>query len=284
MSLSFVELSAPRPPGSESTGAEVWILHGILGSGRNWRAFGRRLARALPSWSVVTVDLRGHGDSPSGTPPHTVRACAADLIELARVRGQEPRAVIGHSFGGKVALALLAEAMPLLQRVWALDTPSGPQGILGTPTEWAQHDVGRVLLALQRHRGPFPSLTAASSALGSSGLSSALTAWMTTNLEPDGDVVRWRFDLDVILELISDYARVDAWPWIASGQGRARLLRAEHGDRWQGADLEGFEALEARHQAVTLAGSGHWVHVDAPERLLHVLVDDLSAVADESRP
>ncbi len=283
MTLACVELSAPLAAGAEPTAPEVWILHGILGSGRNWRAFGRRLDRALPSWSVVTVDLRGHGDSPGGTPPHTVQACAADLVDLARARGRGPRAVVGHSFGGKVALALLPLKPLGLQRVWALDTPPGPQAVLGTPADWADHDVGRVLLALQQHRGPFPSLAAASAALALSGLPSALTAWMTTNLEPVGDSVRWRFDLDVILALIGDYAQVDGWPWIAGGEGRARILRAERGDRWQGPDLEGFLHLEARHEAVTLAGSGHWVHVDAPERLLQVLVEDLRAVAAAPR-
>src|SRR5688500_12574158 len=42
-----------------------WLLflHGLLGSGANWRSFARRLVEAHPSWGAVTVDLRLHGAS-----------------------------------------------------------------------------------------------------------------------------------------------------------------------------------------------------------------------------
>ncbi len=74
--------SAPRPPGPRSLHTNtqaprpertLFILHGLLGSGRNWRSWARRLldgaAAAAPAeggggpWRALLVDLRCHGSS-----------------------------------------------------------------------------------------------------------------------------------------------------------------------------------------------------------------------------
>ena len=89
--------------GASATGEHVaFVLHGILGSGRNWRTFARRLAARAPAWTFVLFDLRHHGDSGAPPPPHTLDAVADDLAALAAEVGR-PQVVIGHSFGGKVA-------------------------------------------------------------------------------------------------------------------------------------------------------------------------------------
>ena len=53
-------------PGADPT-ATAFVLHGILGSRRNWRGFVRKLAPRLPDWRFVLVDLRNHGDSHGAT-------------------------------------------------------------------------------------------------------------------------------------------------------------------------------------------------------------------------
>ena len=79
------------------------LLHGIYGACRNWGSVARRLVRARPDWSVVLVDLRSHGRSPRLS-PHTLDACADDLLRLEARLVLPADAVLGHSFGGKVAL------------------------------------------------------------------------------------------------------------------------------------------------------------------------------------
>ncbi|KAJ0027485.1 hypothetical protein Pint_36061 [Pistacia integerrima] len=92
----------------------AFILHGLLGSGRNWRSFSRNLAATLsttsPSseWRMVLVDLRNHGQSvdiEGLAPPHNMANAANDLANLVKAKGWVwPDVVIGHSLGGKVAL------------------------------------------------------------------------------------------------------------------------------------------------------------------------------------
>src|SRR5690606_11379756 len=83
----------------------IVFLHGILGQGNNWRGIARQLVKARPAWGALLVDLRAHGDSRQLPPPDSLAAAADDVARLARTLPVS--AVLGHSFGGKVAVALL---------------------------------------------------------------------------------------------------------------------------------------------------------------------------------
>src|SRR5690242_5162179 len=97
-SLSIARVTA------ENTTPDGWIvfLHGILGSGANWRTFARQIVAERPEMGALLVDLRLHGESPGFPPPHTVEAAARDVAEALPDIPGRTRAILGHSFGGKV--------------------------------------------------------------------------------------------------------------------------------------------------------------------------------------
>src|SRR5690606_28024263 len=99
-----------------------YVLHGVLGSGNNFRTLIKGLASSCPQFRFLLVDLRLHGRSLEAPPPHTLQACAADLARLAEHDKALPAAVIGHSLGGKVALAYAERQPPELRQVWVLDS------------------------------------------------------------------------------------------------------------------------------------------------------------------
>nr|CAD1818242.1 unnamed protein product [Ananas comosus var. bracteatus] len=115
----FRDKSVPDPP-------TAVLLHGILGCRKNWGSFARRLAQEFPMWQFLLVDLRCHGDSASikKNGPNTVASAALDVLKLVLT----PRVLVGHSFGGKVALSMVEQAAkPLARpvRVWVLDATPG---------------------------------------------------------------------------------------------------------------------------------------------------------------
>ena len=57
---------------------------------------------------VITVDLRGHGESDKPQQAYTVTGFAEDLVWLCRQLAVEKPVVVGHSMGGNVALELAA--------------------------------------------------------------------------------------------------------------------------------------------------------------------------------
>ena len=86
--------------GGADDGPLVVLLHGLGHTAQVWRG----VTDLLPGgW--LTVDLPGHGRSPSAGEYMFDRVAA----EVATVlRGDRPVTVVGHSFGGAVALALAA--------------------------------------------------------------------------------------------------------------------------------------------------------------------------------
>ena len=258
----------------------VLILHGILGSAKNWRGFCRRFAKVQSGWHFILPDLRHHGESSGFDGPNTVQACVDDLLSLCRAEGFEPKVIIGHSFGGKVALELAAQATWSVESVWALDTPPG---LRGAGARGPGSEVGHVISTLGKIEVPSPSRERIDEALERAGFSTAMRGWMTTNLRrSDGGFV-WCFELSAIEELIDDYFALDLWPKLRGWKSKARvnLLAAERGGRWSANDRT--QAMVG-HRAGTLAyhvlaGAGHWVHVDAPDELQGLLGADLEQVA-----
>ena len=246
----------------------AFVLHGVLGSGRNWRSFARQLAGVAPAWRFALVDLRCHGDSHGAPPPHTVAACADDLARLATSLGQPPAAVLGHSFGGKVALAYAARHGVDLDQVWVLDAVPGP--LAGDPTD---HEVARVIRAVRSIPLPIARREDVVARLLAAGFSDSLAGWMSTNLARGAGGLVWRFDLDGVVALLHDYAALDLWPVLEapSASPELHLVRAARSDRWTPDVLARLAALPANVRVHVLADAGHWVHADNPDGLLATL-------------
>lgn len=265
--------------GERSASRVVYVLHGVLGSGQNFRGVVRHLQKRRPDLLYVLVDLRNHGASTPAPPPQTLAACAADLVALSdhlRTRGMPaPRSIVGHSFGGKVAL----EASPCLRfgsgdQVFLLDSNPGAF----VPQE--DHEVLRVIRAVRSVSMPAASRAEVVQRLQGQGMSSGLANWMTTNLKREEDVYRWRFDLDAIELLLEDYFAVDAWPAIEAAVAGPDIhfVVAENSDRFNPALRQRAAQAAARRAQVFLhmiPNAGHWLHVDNPAALLDLLSDRL---------
>lgn len=253
--LAFSEVGAADAPHT------AFLLHGLLGSGRNWRGFAGRLAQRHPDWRFVLPDLRAHGDSPPLPPPHTLAACAEDLARLADEVGA-PEIVVGHSFGGKVALACMEGRLGgALRAVAVLDITPGPL-VGGLPP-----DIARVLAAVRVAPVPTASREALRSFLVGQGLDEGLVAWLLTSARRADDGWRWKYDLPAVDALLADYGRLDYWPLLARAPVPVTFVRAGRSDRWTPADVERFAGLP-NVRLEQMPHAGHWLHVDDPEGLL----------------
>ncbi len=85
------------------SGPDVVLLHGISGNMAIWPLIG--LPQALAAdFRVTAYDLRGHGYSDTPPAGYTSADMAGDLVGIQRALGLGPMYVLGHSFGGVVAL------------------------------------------------------------------------------------------------------------------------------------------------------------------------------------
>jgi len=236
----------------------VVLLHGILGSERNWRSFARAFCRVRPDLRLWTPDLRGHGSSPAGEAPHSIDACVADLAYALAAQGDEPVTVIGHSFGGKVALQLGA-VLRVPPQVWVLDSDPRPR---------VRDGGSQVLAVIERaRRVPMPVANREQALAPFADLGPSIQGWMSTNLKRGEGGLRWRFDLDVVMALLADFGARDATLLLPSLSGRVHFVWGESGVLPTGPSLPSLQA--AQHHM--LRGAGHWVHVDRGDLLLELL-------------
>jgi len=249
----------------------MFVLHGIFGSGGNFRTFIRRLADACPHWGFVLVDLRGHGQSLGAPPPHTVESAAQDLVHLDKHLGLNIRGIMGHSFGGKVALAYAAIRPDELDEVWVLDsTPSIRAD--GMKTVGAAH----VLDTLVALPAQFPSREFFVEHMAASGMARPQIEWLAMNVRRDGEAFHFRLDLPTIRALLEDYFTRDLWFVVEEHNARRRLgfiiggksITVSPADRDR---LSKLAATNSKLEVHMLEKADHWVHVDDPDGLLEIL-------------
>lgn len=261
------------------------LTHGILGSGHNLRGLARRLVERLPGWRALTLDLRNHGESRGAAPPHTVETCAGDLIETFARLGA-PAAVLGHSYGAKVALAWAARAPKPPRQVWLLDAPIGPRD-RGSDTDGAR-EIEAVLAALASLPLPIASRAALVELLRARSLPEPICQWMTTNLRQEGAGFVWRFDLPAIAAMVESFWQSDLWPAVASlaPTTAIHLVRAGRGGRFSDAERARVDQAAARGlvEELVIPHVGHWLHTEDPEALLTLVVPRLAALDHGARP
>jgi lipase len=98
-------------------------IHGLTGYGGRWR----HLAGYLPEIDIAAPDLLGHGRS-SWAAPWTIDANVSALGALLDDEADGPVLVVGHSFGGAVALHLAVARPDRVAALLLLDPAVGLEG------------------------------------------------------------------------------------------------------------------------------------------------------------
>ncbi|MCR5888379.1 alpha/beta hydrolase [Hymenobacter sp. J193] len=97
-------------------------LHYWAGSGRAFQPVADLLA---PDYAFLAPDLGGFGEAPMSAGGFSVDAYADEVAAFIQKHGLSRYVLVGHSMGGKIALALAARQPPGLAGV-ALLSPSPP--------------------------------------------------------------------------------------------------------------------------------------------------------------
>ena len=105
------------PPASGADGPLVVLVHGSMDRHRSFL----RLRSRLRHCRVVIYDRRGYERSRAVQPPAS--GVADHASDLACVLAERPAVVLGHSYGGVVALALAATRPDLVRAAVVYEPP-----------------------------------------------------------------------------------------------------------------------------------------------------------------
>ncbi|MEM7230974.1 MAG: alpha/beta fold hydrolase [Planctomycetota bacterium] len=230
-----------------SDGPPLVVLHGLLGSSRNWHVVGRELSK---SFSVSIPDLRNHGESPHD-PVHDIPSMARDVVEFLDAEGLDRIALVGHSMGGKVAMRLACDVPERLDRIAVVDIAPRDYGA-GT---------GEIAAMLAVDLDRVGSRRDADEQLSRTIDDEAMRLFLLSNLVREGDQYRWRPGLRAIEGGLSE---IRGSPLAPDEQSDVEVLFVR--GALSGFMVDSDAELISRHfrkaRIETLEGSGHNPHFD----------------------
>lgn len=251
MKLDFQQIGNGSTP--------VVILHGLLGSGQNWRTIAGRLS--VPDRTIYLPDARNHGTSPHSV-DHSYDDMAGDLVEFLDNREIKSAHVVGHSVG---ALAVMLSACQHPGRVRSLVSvdfaprayKSANRHVLDAMTEIDLEGVSTRQAVAQQLESKLKDRT--------------LVMFVMTNLKQDeSGGYRWRVNLPALLSFTHAMSQYEM-PETSQYAGPSLFLRGDRSEYVREAD----EPLIRRHfpysQIETIHSAGHWIHADQPDAVVTAL-------------
>ena len=237
------------------SGPPLVVLHGLFGSSGNWRGVARELA---DSHSVFSVDLRNHGASPWADSMDYLEM-ADDVLQLIERLGLERPTVMGHSMGGKTAMALALRHPARVGRLIVVDI--APLSYADTLTPFAEAMRSADVLAAA-------SRTEVQRRLQHTVPDPGVVPFLMQNLVTRNDHFDWRLNL---LGISTAMPRLCAFPSAVLGlrfAGPVTVIAGENSNYVAPHDGASFRPMFTDVDLEVIEDAGHWVHADQPSAFL----------------
>lgn len=238
-------------------GDPVIVLHGLFGSLENWHSFNLRLSE---HYRVYGLDQRNHGRSPHH-PEMSYPLMADDVARLMMAQKITGARVVGHSMGGKTAMQLALDHPQAVRQLVVVDI--SPKAY---PPYHAEILEGLQSLDLRT----FQNRKQMEDALALRIPDLRVRQFLLKNVvRQEGKGFDWRMGLG---EIASNYELLGAAiesPKVYDGP--ALFIRGENSDYLLPEDLLPIQKLFPKGHLQSVANAGHWVHVEAPEKLLQLV-------------
>ena len=261
--ISRIAQSDAPPP--DAPRRSLVMLHGIYGRGRNWQSIAKSVVAARPEYQCFLVDLPHHGDSGPGAHGDTVMGLAADLDDWLAASGIVVDAVLGHSFGGKVALAFAKNHHDQPLHTWVID--STPDARAPSGSAWGMLDIIR---ELPEH---FASRGEAAKAITAAGYAPGVGQWMSSNLRRAGDRFVWQLNFDAMDALMRSFFATELWSEVESPAPDHTLhfLKASESSVLSADAVARLERASPGQVFLHHRTGGHWIHSEAPDVVTELL-------------
>lgn len=244
------------------SGEPLVILHGLFGSGDNWRTLAKRFAKRF---DVHVPDLRNHGRSPH-TDEMSYRSMAEDVLAYMDRLRLDAANLVGHSMGGKVAMTCAFMYPEAVRRLVVADIAPRPYPAM-------HNDIFDALTSLDPSR--LDNREDAETLLEHQLPQARVRQFLLKNLHrrKQGGF-EWRMNLPV---LEKSYDDLRSWPSFGTGSFPEPTLLiwgtessyVTDDDRdsfFESFPLARFASLEA----------GHWLHADDPDGFYEAVWDFLT--------
>ncbi len=240
-------------------GEPVIILHGLFGSARNWRGIARKLS---DHYQIFCVDLRNHGNSEHAESMEYMEM-ADDLRQFIQDRCLEKVAIIGHSMGGKTAMAFALEYEEIVDKLVILDI---------APVQYKNEFDQLVDAMLALELSDISSMSRANDLLKPDIRDAGLRLFLLQNLTREADGFRWRINLPAIKAALPDIGAFPSFTVSTQYGGPTLFLGGETSAYIQHRDHENISSFFPEADIVSVSSADHWIHADQPQRVIEEII------------
>jgi esterase len=266
MELFFRRLGGGKP---------IVILHGLYGSSDNWYSIGRALA---DQYEVFIPDQRNHGNSPHH-PNHDYHELSEDLHEFLNRHNIRHALILGHSMGGKTALAFGLKYPEMVEKMIVVDISPFGYDETSAPEVISHEQIMRSLVMLQPET--LSGRQEADNRLQKQIRSEPVRQFLLKNLKRNSEGrFYWAMNLPVLQAHLADiYATILPSGNILPGDLPVFPLLFIKGKNSGYLRKEEFDHI--RHffphaELTEIAGAGHWVHAEQPDEFLKTIRNFIS--------
>ena len=222
----------------------------------------RKLAR---DHQAVSLDLRNHGDSPWAE-AMDYAVMARDVHHTLSEAGISYPIVLGHSMGGKTAMALaLQDSTPLSALVVADIAPVA-----------YQHDHEEFIDAMESvDLTRVARRSDAEQQLATQIPEAGIRQFLLQNLVRDEAGYRWRINLTVIRRSMSNLLD---WPLAGRSEIPCLFIHGGASHYMSSAGRDAARQHFANAEFLTIPNAGHWLHAEQPAAFLEGVSDFLNRI------
>lgn len=236
-------------------GKPVVILHGLFGSARNWRSIAKQLA---DNYQVFVVDLRNHGESGHADSMYYMEM-VEDIRQFLHDRQLDKISLIGHSLGGKTAMAFALEYQEMLDKLIILDI---------APIQY-HNDFGQLVDAmLALDLTTISSRNQANDVLKTDINDGGVRLFLLQNLFRDAEGFQWRINLPAIKAALPDISAFPTFTWSSQHSGPTLFLGGDRSDYILPKYYNEIKSFFPAARIASITDADHWLHADQPEAVL----------------
>ncbi|OOE90807.1 alpha/beta fold hydrolase [Salinivibrio sharmensis] len=242
---------------SRGEGSPLVLIHGLFGDLDNLGGLAKTLA---DHFCVYQIDLPNHGRS-----YHTESTdyqSQSDAV-VAWMDGQqlESAIIVGHSMGGKVAMAVAQRFPERVEQLVVMD-------IAPVDYQVSRHD--NVFKALhQTQRVTLKSRQQAQTIMNESIENPGVSQFLLKSLyKTDHGHYAWRFNID---NLYHGYRDIMGWTEFGQYSGPTLFVKGQNSEYILPDHREAIVAQFPHSKAHMVAGTGHWLHAEKPAVVASVI-------------
>jgi esterase len=240
------------------TGPDLVILHGLLGSGDNWRSIGKSLS---DHYRVHLLDLPNHGRSP-WVEQQSYPVFADAVTDWITSNGIESTALLGHSMGGKVAMQMALNGPPsTIDKLIVVDI---------APRAYPPHhqDIFKALASADP--AEFNNRRDVDEALKDGIETAAIRQFILKSLYRDEQgKMAWRFNLNALQDQYESIATEPGFEHTFDGP--TLFIKGMNSDYIQSSDQQAIMERFPSATAKIIEGAGHWPHAEKQTAFLKIL-------------